>query len=44
MIVKKMFSRCAGAREWSQEGWYLFGILPLYVRDMQTRKRVGRSR
>jgi hypothetical protein len=27
-------------REWSMEGWFLFGFIPLYVRDTAPRKRV----
>jgi hypothetical protein len=44
MIIKKIWLRSAPSStlEWHQEGWFLFGILPLYVRDMTPRGRVTR--
>lgn len=26
-------------REWRREGWFLFGLIPLYIRDIDTRGR-----
>ncbi len=31
-----------GALEWEREGWYLFGLVPLLIRDRQVRGRFGR--
>lgn len=44
MIVKKVWLQCrpGGLSEWEREGWYLFGIVPLYIRDNGPRKRVAR--
>lgn len=40
MIIKKIWlQRRRIGTEWTREGWYLFGILPLYIRDMGPRKR-----
>lgn len=41
MIVKKIWLQRSfgGLREWQREGWYLFGIVPLYVRDTGPRQR-----
>lgn len=38
MIVKKCwFHRSVGNRSWPREGWFLFGVVPLYVRDLEPR-------
>jgi hypothetical protein len=43
VIQKKMWLQSAITkgkyREWSMEGWFLFGFIPLYVRDTAPRKR-----
>lgn len=41
MIIKKIWlqRRNGGLNEWQREGWYLFGFLPLYVRDSGPRER-----
>lgn len=41
MLVKKVWIQTAamGLREWQVEGWYLFGFIPLYVRDCGPRRR-----
>ncbi len=41
MIVKKVWIqvRDQGAFEWEREGWYLFGFIPLYIRDSAPRGR-----
>jgi len=31
-----------GTREWPMEGWYLFGFIPLFVRDLGSRGRFGK--
>lgn len=28
------------ADEWLREGWFLFGIIPLYIRDRQNREHL----
>ena len=30
-------------REWQMEGWFLFGFIPLFVRDLQPRGRFGKK-
>ena len=40
MIKKVVWLQAKGAVEWQMEGWYLFGLLPLYVRDCGPRGRV----
>lgn len=38
MVVKRMWWRKAsGSRTWPVEGWFLFGVIPLYVRDVEYR-------
>ena len=39
MIVKKLWieSKPNGTDPWEREGWFLFGIIPLYVRDLTFR-------
>jgi hypothetical protein len=39
MIVKRIWRRRspAGSQEWMLEGWFLFGLLPLYIRDLEPR-------
>lgn len=46
MIRYKMWIQQAkyGAREWQMEGWYLFGFIPLLVRDLELRGRFGKYR
>jgi hypothetical protein len=41
MIVKRKWlaTENGGVREWPVEGWYLFGFIPLYIRDMGPRYR-----
>ena len=41
MIIHKSWlaHRRGGMLEWQREGWYLFGLLPLYIRDCQPRGR-----
>jgi len=41
MIIKRKWLQTAagGLREWPMEGWYLFGLIPLYIRDCSPRKR-----
>lgn len=41
MIVKKKWLqvRYGGSLEWPREGWYLFGFIPLYIRDLGPRER-----
>jgi hypothetical protein len=41
MLIKKVWIQTTkfGMREWQREGWYLFGFLPLYVRDCHHRGR-----
>ncbi len=44
MIIKKVWVQVRDGglpHEWYREGWYLFGFLPLYVRDMTGRDRRG---
>lgn len=41
MIVHKMWTATEGKwpslKTWRREGWYLFGIVPLLVRDVTAR-------
>jgi len=38
MIVHKMWTAGTGHyTTWRREGWYLFGIVPLFVRDVTAR-------
>lgn len=41
MLVKKVWLevRKNGLVEWERQGWYLFGLIPLYIRDMGPRER-----
>lgn len=39
MLIKRLWIECCGPTEWHREGWYLLGILPLYIRDLQPRER-----
>jgi len=45
MIRKRRWkeSRRVGAQAiiWAMEGWYLFGLIPLYVRDIEPRGVYG---
>ncbi len=40
MIIKKVWKQRSrgGLVEWYREGWYLFGIVPLYIRDLTDRE------
>ncbi len=40
MIVKRVWMETRGAVEYRREGWFLLGIVPLYLRDMNASKRV----
>jgi hypothetical protein len=39
MIVKKIWTtrEDGGSAKWQREGWFLFGFIPLYVRDLTNR-------
>lgn len=42
MIIKKVWierKTFKSTGEWQREGWYLFGIIPLYIRDSGPRER-----
>lgn len=41
MIVKKKWlqTRPFTSPEWEREGWFLFGLIPLYIRDVTSRGR-----
>lgn len=41
MIVKKIWMAhgLGGTPSWQMQGWYLFGIIPLYIRDVAPRGR-----
>lgn len=41
MIIKKKWIqvRKGGLVEWEREGWYLFGLIPLYIHDLNVRER-----
>lgn len=41
MIVKRVWMETRGGAEYRREGWYLFGIVPLYLRDMTASRRVS---
>lgn len=42
MLVKKLWFRGAGATLKAKEGWFLFGIIPIYIRQLNyTGKPVG---
>ncbi len=40
MIVKRVWKQTSqgGLVSWYREGWYLFGFIPLYVRDLTDRR------
>ena len=42
MLVKRIWLEREGKgmfiREWHREGWYLFGFIPLYIRDLSVRE------
>lgn len=40
MIIYKTWLQSKGPVEWQRDGWYLFGFLPLLVRDLGPRGRV----
>lgn len=37
MIIYKMWVEVNGSRVWRREGWFLFGVVPLYIRDLTVR-------
>lgn len=39
MIVKRTWTarKYGGLHRWVRSGWYLLGIIPLYIRDEQPR-------
>lgn len=40
ILKKKWLQRSdGGMHEWPMEGWYLFGFIPLFVRDIHNRYR-----
>lgn len=41
MLTKRVWIQTShrGLRQWHREGWFLFGIIPIYVRDLQPRGR-----
>jgi hypothetical protein len=41
MVIKRVWIEEADCGGWGsrREGWFLFGIIPLYVRDMEPRRR-----
>jgi hypothetical protein len=40
MLTKRRWLQCKGYVEWEREGWYLFGFIPLFIRDLGLRGRV----
>ena len=44
MIVHKFWKASRGSGylrdQWLREGWFLFGFIPLYIRDRQNRERL----
>ncbi len=46
MIVYKRWMQQTknGSREWEREGWFLFGFIPLLLRDINLRGRFGKSK
>lgn len=42
MIIKRIWLRSVGSREWTLEGWFLLGFIPLYIRDCAPRGRFVR--
>lgn len=44
MITKRVWLQTAhgGRLEWQREGWYLFDLIPLYIRDCTPRGRISR--
>ena len=40
MLIKRVWFQSIGKREWQREGWYLLGIIPLYIRDCSPRERL----
>jgi hypothetical protein len=39
MIIHKLWKAKRGYDTWLREGWFLFGLIPLYVRDVQNREK-----
>lgn len=37
MIVHKMWTATKGRDYWRREGWFLFGVVPLFIRDVTAR-------
>jgi len=40
IVVKRFLYRRKTGPEWTREGWYLFGLIPLFIRDLDVRGRV----
>jgi hypothetical protein len=39
-IVRVRYKHFSGVKdEWAREGWFLFGFIPLYIRDLSPRGR-----
>lgn len=45
MIVYKAWVQSSkyGSRQWQREGWFLFGFIPLFTRDLQLRVTFGKK-
>lgn len=42
MVIKRVWLEVGKhGQEWKRAGWYLFGIVPLYIRDEGPRHRIG---
>jgi hypothetical protein len=39
VIIKRVWLESTAKREWRREGYYLLGIFPLYLRDVDPRER-----
>lgn len=42
MIMKIVWLEYRGGVEWERSGWYLFGLLPIYIADNGPRRRIKR--
>ncbi len=40
MIIKRVWLCSKGAVEWQIEGWFLLGVIPIYMRDCGPRCRI----
>lgn len=43
MIRYKIWIQGRRSREWRMDGWFLFGFIPLWIRDCAPRGRYGRG-